>query len=346
MSASADWGFEPGRVHPMSAKTESADIRRVTLGCDSLSATVLSAGAAIQDLRLAGHAPPLVLGFADAEAYRENRPYFGAVAGRYANRIREGRFTIDGETFQGPTNFIGKHSLHGGAAGYSRRDWRIADHGPEFVTLLLDDPDGTEGFPGALSVRCTYRLEPPATLAVAFEAVADRPTLCNLAQHTYVNLEDGGAGDILGHRLTLAAGAFTPVDAELIPTGEVRPVDGTEFDFREPRAIGGMNGGAFDHNFCLAAARRELSFAARLDAPRSGLSMEVWTTEPGIQFYSGGHLPVPGEGLEGRLYEKHAGLCLEPQVWPDSPNRPYFPQAILRPGETYRQHTEFRFKRG
>lgn len=330
----------------MSAEPEHEEIRRVTISGGGLTATVLSAGAAIQDLRLDGHAPPLVLGFADAESYRENRPYFGAVAGRYANRIRGGRFAIDGETFQGPTNFIGKHSLHGGANGFAKRNWRIAEEGSDFVRLSIDDPDGAEGFPGRLAVRCTYRLRAAATLSVEFEATTDRPTLCNLAQHAYFNLEDGGAGDILGHRLTVAAGAYTPVDGELIPTGVVQPVEDTEFDFREPRVIGGMHGGEFDHNFCLSASRRPLGFAARLEAPSSGVSMELWTTEPGLQFYSGGHLPVPGEGLEGRRYAKHAGLCLEPQVWPDSPNRPYFPQAVLRPGETYRQHTEFRFGRG
>ncbi|HEV7255527.1 MAG TPA: aldose epimerase family protein [Mesorhizobium sp.] len=329
----------------MNSDSEQDEIRRVTLKGGGLTAIVLSAGAAIQDLRLDGHAPPLVLGFADPESYRENRPYFGAVAGRYANRIRDGRFSIDGETFQGPTNFMGKHSLHGGANGLAKRNWRIAEEGPDFLTLSLNNPDGAEGFPGTLSVRCTYRLQAPGTLSVEFEATTDRPTLCNLAQHSYFNLEDGGADDILGHRLTIAAGAYTPVDGELIPTGVVQPVENTEFDFRAPKVIGGMHGGEFDHNFCLASSRRALSFAARLEAPRSGFSLELWTTEPGVQFYSGGHLPVPGEGLEGRSYAKHAGLCLEPQVWPDSPNRPYFPQAILRPGETYRQLTEFRFAR-
>lgn len=322
------------------------DIQRAVIRGGGLTATILSAGAAVQDLRLEGHAPPLVLGFADPERYRANKPFFGAVAGRYANRIRDGRFKIDGEAFQGPTNFIGRHSLHGGETGYAQRNWTLAETGPDWATLTLEDPDGQEGFPGLVRVRCTYRLAEPATLRVEFDAAADRPTLVNLAQHSYFNLEDGGTSDILGHRLQIAADAYLPVDGDLIPTGVVQPVAGTAFDFRGPRRIGDPLDGEYDHNFCLGGARRPLTYAARLEAPGSGVSMELWTTEPGVQFYSGGHLPVEGEGLEGRRYAKHAGLCLEPQVWPDSPNRPYFPQALLRPGEAYRQRTEFRFAKG
>ena len=226
--------------------------------------------------------------------------------------------------------------------------WDVALHGADFVTLTLHSPDGDMGFPGAIDVTCTYRLKIPGTLSIELTATTDEPTLCNLAHHSYFNLEDGGSGDVLDHRLMLAAGAYLPVDDELIPTGVVQPVDGTAFDFRQARPIRHQTNGEqtlYDHNFCLAAHRGGLKQAVWAQAPTSGVEMEVWTTEPGVQFYAGHKVAREQEGLGGRRYGACAGFCLEPQVWPDSPNRPYFPQAVLWPGEIYRQTTEYRFRK-
>jgi aldose 1-epimerase len=321
-------------------------VYRLAISGGGLSAAVLTWGAVIQDLRLAGHEAPLVLGFEDFAHYPVHSPYFGAIAGRYANRIRGGRFTIDGERYQADTNFLGLHTLHGGANGIGRRIWELAGYGSDHVTLRLVDPAGACGFPGTLDISCTYRLRQPSMLVVELDARSDQPTLCNLAHHSYFNLDDGGAGDILDHRLMLAAAAYLPVDEELIPTGVVMPVDGTAFDFRLAREIRTQgNQIPYDHNFCLAAARGPLKLAAWVQG-RSGLEMEVWTTEPGIQFYAGHRVAREVPGLGGRRYGSYAGLALEPQIWPDSPNRPYFPQAVLRPGEQYRQVTEYRFRKG
>lgn len=321
--------------------SDGTPVHRVEIAAGALRAEILDWGATIRDLRLQGHGAPLVLGYQEFAPYEANPNYFGAIAGRQANRIRDGRFTIDGERFQGPQNFLGKHALHGGAVSYVHRPWKIAAQGADFVTLTLHDPDGTAGFPGALDVRLTYRILPQATLRMETEATTDAPTLCNLAQHSYFNLDNGGADDIFGHRLVLDAGAYTPVDDELIPTGRVEPVDGTRFDFRSAREI---DDELFDHNFCLAPSRGPLRHAAWAQGAESGLEMEVWTTEPGIQFYSGQYIKGEAPGLLGEPYQAGAGFCLEPQTWPDSPNRPYFPQAVLRPGEIYRQTTEYRFR--
>lgn len=325
---------------------EGETVHRIAIAGGGLTARIMNWGAVIQDLRLDGHGPPLVLGFDDFAAYPLHSPYFGSIAGRYANRIAGGRFTIDGERFQADLNFLGKHTLHGGAAGTGKRVWKIAEHGADFVRLELHDPDGACGFPGNVEIGCTYRLKQGGRLSVELEATTDAPTLCNLAQHSYFNLENGGAGDILDHRLMLAAHAYLPVDEELIPTGIVQPVDGTDFDFRLARTIRSEGEQTpYDHNFCLGSQRGPLKLAAWVQG-RSGVEMEVWTTEPGVQFYAGHKVAREVPGLEGRHYGAYAGLALEPQVWPDSPNRPYFPQAVLRPGETYRQETEYRFKFG
>jgi aldose 1-epimerase len=298
-------------------------------------------------LRLAGHDAPLVLGFESFEDYPAHSPYFGSIAGRYANRIRNGLFMIDGERYQADTNFLGKHLLHGGSKGTGKRNWKMEGYGPDFVTMTIRDPDGMMGFPGNADISCTYRLAAPGRLAILLEAVTDRATLCNLAHHSYFNLDDGGAGDILDHRMTISAGAYLPVDDELIPTGVVMPVEGTPFDFRMSRPIRESGSGeqiGYDHNFCLSANRQSLRLAAWAQGAISGIEMEVWTTEPGLQFYAGKNAGRTVPGLGGRQYGAYAGFAMEPQIWPDSPNRPYFPQAILRPGEKYRQETEYRFR--
>jgi aldose 1-epimerase len=325
---------------------DGAEVRRVQLAGGGLRAAIMSWGASIQELWLDGHDRPLTLGFERLEDYLEHSLFYGAIVGRYANRIAHGRFTLDGERFQADVNEATGHTLHGGRDGIWRRNWEIADSGSDHVTLTLRDPDGVMGFPGNLDITCTYRLKPPATLAVELAATTDAPTLCNLAHHSWFNLDDGGAGDVRGHRLMIAAAAYTPVGADLIPTGVVQPVGGSAFDFRQARPIRNADGAdaiSYDHNFCLAAARRPLLQAAWVQGARSGVEMEVWTTEPGLQFFDGDAPERPVPGLRGIRYRPHAALCLEPQVWPDSPNRPYFPQAVLRPDETYRQSTEYRF---
>jgi len=319
-------------------------VQRCRIAGGGLSAEILTWGAVIRSLRMDGHAAPLVLGFDSFEPYPLHSPHFGAIAGRYANRIRDGRFELDGTVHQLDRNFHGKHHLHGGGAAFGKRCWTLADAGPTHVRLELDDPAGTGGYPSRLRAACTYRLLPDAVLSVTLEAEADAPTICNLAQHSYFNLDDGGAGDILGHRLTVAAESYLPVDDGLIPTGEQAPVAGTAFDFRTARTIGAAQpGGGLDHNFCLSPARHPApEFAARLQGV-GGLAMEVWTTEPGLQVYTGARLSVPVPGLGGRQYGAHAGVALEPQLWPDSPNRPEFPSAVLRAGGRYCQQTEYRF---
>lgn len=325
-------------------------VHRYEISGGGLAARVITWGAAIQDLRFEGHRPPLVLGFEGFDDYVKRSPYFGATAGRYANRIAGGRFTIDGQRYLVDTNFLGKHLLHGGSRGFGQRVWQAAEHGADFVRLTLADPAGFMGFPGNLDISCTYRLSHGGRLCIELSATTDSPTLCNLAHHSYFNLDDGGADNILDHRLMINAAAYLPVDDELIPTGVVQPVEGTAFDFMLSRPIRMEEGGQqipYDHNFCLAAARGELRQAAWVQGAVSGVEMEVWTTEPGLQFYGGSQLPEEGlPGLGGRRYRRFSGFCLEPQVWPDSPNRPYFPQAMLRPGETYRQLTEYRFRLG
>ena len=335
-----------GGVEDFGITPEGAAVRRISISGGGLRAAVLTWGAVVQELWLDGHDRPLTLGFERLDDYPDHSIYYGAIVGRYANRIAHGRFILDGERFAAEGNDNG-HTLHGGSRGIDKRNWELAGHGTDSVTLTLRDPDGAMGFPGNLDISCTYRLQPPGTLAIELSAMTDQPTLCNLAHHSWFNLDDGGAGDILGHRLTIAASAYLPTDAECIPTGAVLPVDGTEFDFRHARTIRvpeGMRPVEYDHNFCLAAVHRPLTQAAWVQGAHSGVEMEVWTTEPGLQFFSGNLPPRDVPGLRGIRYGRHAGLCLEPQVWPDSPNRPYFPQAVLRPGEQYRQTTEYRFR--
>ena len=327
------------------ATPDGQPVERVSIAAGGLSAGILTWGAVVQDLRLAGHAPPLVLGFERFDHYLDHSAYFGAIVGRFANRIAGGRFTIDGERFEADAN-DGGNTLHGGSAGLDRRLWRLRDRGTDFVTLAIADQSGAMGFPGTLDISCTYRIVPPATLSIELEARCDRPTLCNLAPHAYFNLDDGGRSDVLDHRLSVAAHAYLPVDDALLPTGAVLPVEGTAFDFVLPRTLrhGPGEPHRYDHNFCLAAARRDLSFAAWVQGASSGVAMEVWTTEPGLQLFSGHFADRQVPGLDAISYRSFAGLCLEPQNWPDSPNRPYFPQAVLRPGETCRQVSEYRFR--
>ena len=322
-------------------------VERVTISGGGLTAKVMGWGAALQDLRLTGHPAPLVLGFETFESYPAHSPHFGATAGRCANRIGGGRFVLDGRTFETDKNFLDAHTLHGGSAGTGKRVWRLADHSESSARFVYRAVDGEMGFPGNLDMSCSYSVLPEGRLVIEMRAETDRPTLCNLAHHSYFNLDDGGRTDVLGHFLRIEAGAYLPVDDQMIPTGAVVPVEGTVFDFRSSRAIrngAGESHRSYDHNFCLSACRTELRRVVTAHGARSSIELEVWTTEPGVQFYDGARSARQVPGLDGIAYGAYAGFCLEPQVWPDAPHRAYFPQATLRPGQQYAQTTEYRFR--
>lgn len=319
------------------ATPDGRPVEAVALRGPRLAARVLTLGATVQDLRLEGVAHPLVLGFPTAEAYFGPGLYAGALVGRFANRLAGGRFIIDGKEYRADRNERGRTQLHGGSDGIHHQIWSVADLAADRVTLTLELPDGHMGFPGALRIRAEISVADDA-LAFDLRAETDAPTLCNLAHHGYFALDD--SGDARGHLLQVAADHYLPVDADLIPTGEIAPVDGTRFDFRRPRDL---RGGEYDHNLCLAPARGPLRPVATLTG-RTGLRMQVETTEPGLQLYDGRHFDGVA-GLDGRHYGPHAGLALETQGWPDAPNHPGFPDAVLRPGQDYRAVTRYRFGR-
>lgn len=299
-----------------------------------LSATVLTMGATVQDLRLAGVAHSLVLGFPRLAPYLDAGLYVGALVGRVANRIGGARFSLDGRAVVVDANERGNF-LHGGSDGIHHQIWQIAEQGTEHVVLTLDLPDGHMGFPGKLAIRAMISVAGDA-LAFDLSATAGAPTPVNLAHHGYFTLDD--SGDCRGHRLRVAAAHYLPVDAALIPTGEIAPVAGTAFDFRTGRRI---DPAGYDHNLCLGPQREELRPVAELQGA-SGLRMQIETTEPGLQLYDGRHFNGL-DGLDGRRYGAFAGLALETQGWPDAVNRPQFPDMILRPGQTYRALTRYRF---
>ena len=326
--------------------TAGETVERVTLSGGGLTARIITFGAAIQDLRLAGHDAPLVLGFARFEDYEQHSPYFGASPGRCANRIARGRFTIDGTGYQLELNERGTTHLHGGSTGTARMNWTIIDLGHDHVTMEVTDPDGRAGYPGNCTIRATYALKDEGVLSVIYESRTDRATPVNVCQHAYFNLD--GRADILGHDLMIAADHYLPVDRDLIPTGEVRPVAATPFDFREMAPIRHPVDGKqvpYDHNFCLAAERGPKQSVALVRSINSGVTMEVRTTEPGVQFYAGVYLDIPVPGLDGRVYGPFAGFCLETQAWPDAINHADFPKAVLRPGEVLRQETDYVFSK-
>jgi galactose mutarotase-like enzyme len=323
-----------------------------------IEARVITYGGIITSIRApdrSGHLDDIVLGFDSLAGYLRDSPYFGAIVGRYANRIANGQFSLDGTTYHFTKN-NGPNTLHGGVRGFDKVVWTgepfQTDSGVG-VTLRYTSKDGEEGFPGTLTARVTYTLTPRDELIVDYEATSDKATPVNLSQHTYWNLHGAGNGDILDHVLTLDAAAFTPVDSTLIPTGEFAPVAGTPFDFRAATRVGARIGQdntqlrfgrGYDHNWVLdRAGGAGLVHAARVVEPTSGRTLDVSTTEPGVQFYAGNFLDGTIKGKSGRVYAHRSGLCLETQHFPDSPNHPNFPSTILRPGATYRSRTVFRF---
>jgi len=293
----------------------------------------------------------ILLGFGDARGFARNKPYFGALIGRCANRIAKARFVLDGRTYHLAAN-DGDNHLHGGIMGFDRVVWKarpVDEDGPA-LELKYRSKDGEEGYPGNLDVTVVYTVTPAGQLQIRYEAVTDQPTPVNLTSHAYFNL--GDSPDILGHEIRLNAGFFLPVDAGLIPTGELRRVDGTPFDFRAPASIGGRLTAddeqlrlarGIDHTFVLDKRGGALATAAEVYDRASGRAMRVRTTEPGIQVYTGNFLDGTILGKGGRAYGPRAAICLEAQHFPDSPNQPQFPSAILRPGEVYRQTTVYEF---
>ncbi len=320
-------------------------VHRITLHGGGLTANVMTWGAVIQDLRLEEYDHPLVLGFDRFDHYPAHSPYFGAIAGRFANRISNASFDIDGKTYRTDPNFLGKHTLHGGAGGIGKRVWAISDATDSSVTLTLNDPDGAMGFPGNVTHTCRYSLEEGGALRVDLSSKTDAATPVSLAQHSYFALDDGR--DCRTTELTINASSYLPVDNELIPTGEIRSVAATPFDFRQAKPIGrDLNDDLiYDHNFCVSEARRPLQDIALAHSPRSGIRLAVSSTEPGLQLYAGHKIKTPVPGLSGSAYGPYAGFALETQVWPDAPNRSRFPNAILRPSETLEQTTIYRFRR-
>jgi aldose 1-epimerase len=330
-------------------------VYRYTLtNASGMTAKVTTYGAILTDLYVPnkrGRLGNVVLGFDYLQAYVAGHPYFGSNVGRVANRIAKGKFTLDGKEYKLATN-NGPNTLHGGVRGFDKVLWKakVARGGVPSVTFTYVSPDGEEGFPGNLTATVTYTVTDKNELKVDYTATTDKATPVNLAHHSYFNLADPASGDVLGHEVAIFADKYTPVDDTMIPTGKIEPVKGTPLDFTAPHKIGERIGelkgdpGGYDHNYVLrSGGSTEPKLAARVYEPKTGRVMEVLTTEPGLQFYSGNFLDGKQKGRGGVLFKKHAGFCMEAQHFPDSVNHPEFPSVILRPGETYKETTVYRF---
>ncbi|WP_043756502.1 aldose epimerase family protein [Methylobacterium oryzae] len=340
---------------------DGRSVEEVTLtNGKGITARILSWGALLRSLDVpdrSGKAADVVLGYNDLASYLTKGSYFGVSVGRYANRIRAGRFTLDGQTYTLATN-DGPNALHGGAAGFDKRLWTITavkGGAAPSVTLRYVSPDGEEGYPGTLTATATYTLDATDTLTVTYEATADKPTIVNLTNHSFFNLAGEGSGrSILDQTLTIPAERFTPVDATLIPTGAHLPVAGTPFDFRKPTVIGArirdgrdeqiVRARGYDHNWVVTdAPTAEPHLVARVEDPESGRILEVASNQPGVQFYAGNFLNATVVGKSGLAYRQSDALALEPELFPDTPNQPAFGSARLDPGKTYRNVIAYRF---
>ncbi|GAA2096681.1 galactose mutarotase [Streptomyces albiaxialis] len=343
---------------PFGRLEDGTRIERWTLANGGTRLSVISYGGAVQSLEVPdrhGRTANVSLSFDRIEDYVAHGDHFGALIGRYGNRIAKGRFTLDGTTYELPRN-DGENSLHGGPNGFDRRVWHIEPFEGRTgvgLTLRYTSADGEAGYPGRLKVRVDYTLTASGAFRIDYAATTTEPTVVNLTNHTYFNLAGEGSGDVLGHELALAAARYTPVGKTLIPTGESARVAGTPFDFRRAKRVGEdirtahpqlVTAQGYDHNWVLdkGVTRVPEPFATLRD-PSSGRAMTVATTEPGVQFYSGNFLDGTRVGRSGRVYRQSDGLCLETQHFPDSPNQPEFPSTVLRPGRTYRSTTEHRF---
>jgi aldose 1-epimerase len=340
-------------------KDGAAVSRFVLTNNNGVEAVIISYGATLVSLRVPGRDGKLsdiVLGYDTLDAYEAGTSFFGATIGRYGNRIAAGQFSLDGTAFHLPKN-DGPNTLHGGVRGFNKRIWTGADHsraGAQVLEMTYTSADGEEGFPGTLTAVVTFTLPAETNeLRIDYSAKTDKDTVVNLTNHSYFNLSGDPSKEILGHQLLLRAKEFTPVDSTLIPTGELRAVSGTPFDFNKSTAIGARIsqddeqlkfGKGYDHNWVLTRTdKKGLQLAAEVFEPTSGRVLEVMTTEPGIQFYSGNFLDGSAKGKGGQPYNHRTGLCLETQHFPDSPNHANFPSTELKPGQTYRTTTVFRF---
>jgi aldose 1-epimerase len=325
---------------------------------NGVEAAISAYGGAVVSLKVpdrTGKLGDIVLGYDSVEGYVTDKSYLGAIIGRYGNRIGHAQFSLEGKTYTLAKN-NGENSLHGGVKGFNRVVWaakEVPSKGGQALELTYLSKDGEEGFPGNLQVRVVYTLTDSNELKIEYFATTDKKTVVNLTNHSYFNLAGPGSGDILGHQVMIEADKFTPVDSGLIPTGELRDVAGTPFDFRKATAIGARIdandeqiklGGGYDHNFVL---RRKIgapiSLAARVTESTTGRVLEVWTTEPGVQFYTGNFLDGTAHGKGGIAYAKRSAFCLETQHFPDSPNQPKFPSVVLNPGERYHTTTIYKF---
>ncbi len=318
---------------------------------------IINYGGIIQSIRIpdtAGNKQDISLGFNNLQDYIDKSPYFGCITGRYANRIAKGKFMLDSMEYQLDIN-NGPNSLHGGFKGFDKQVWDAEDFSNDSVAgviLTYLSPDGDRGYPGNLDVSVTYTLNNQNELRIDYNAVTDKKTVVNLTNHSYFNLDDGGKTDVLDHEVKILAKSFTPTDVTLIPTGEIIPVEGTPMDFTAFKTIGEALdtsyrpiavAGGYDHNYVLSSGGGELALAAVVKERDSGRKMEVYTTEPGIQFYSGNFLDGSTTGKNGAVYHKNHGFCLETQHFPDSPNQPEFPSTVLNPGENYSSTTIYKF---
>jgi aldose 1-epimerase len=326
----------------------------VLTNAKGMQAKIMTYGAIVTELYTPdrdGKLDDVVLGFDNLKDYLKGHPFFGAVAGRVANRIAKGRFTLDGREYKLATN-NGPNHLHGGNKGFDKAVWKaetVKTGDGLAIKLTYVSKDGEEGYPGNLTAVVTYTLTDNNELRIHYQATTDKATPVNLSNHSYFNLEGTKGGNMLGHELMIAADKYTPVDDTLIPTGEIKAVTGTPLDFTTPTPIGARiallkgNPGGYDHNVVLRSEGKSLSLAVRAYEPKTGRVMEMYTTEPGVQFYTGNFLDGTLKGKGGVVYGKHHGFCLEAQHFPDSVNHPNFPSVILRPGATYSQTTVYKF---
>ena len=340
---------------------DGIEVEAITLtNAKGVSATIITYGATLQSLIApdrTGAKADIALGFADAGAYVRNASYFGASVGRFANRIGKGKFSLDGKTYQLALNNNGVAALHGGVKGFDKQVWKVVDikRGPvASVTFSHVSPDGEEGYPGTLTATATYALDEANQLTVTYGATTDKPTIVNMTNHALFNLAGEGSPDgAMGNVLTLAADGYTPVDAELIPTGAITPVAGTPFDFRKPTVVAKRSrdasdpqivvGRGYDHNMVLTGKSGGAPrLAARLADPKSGRVMEILSDQPGIQFYTGNFIDGTLTGKSGKIYRQGDGIALEPQHFPDAPNKPAFAPVRLDPGQTYSNTMVFR----
>lgn len=329
-------------MHAVGQDRSGQDVTCIDLNYGGMSARILTSGAILQDLRLTEDGRPLVLGYPSFEPYLSDKTYMGTTVGRCANRIKDGVAVIDGQRFQLDQNENGKTHLHGGWDGSARRNWRLIDCAQSRVVLEDTLPDGHMGYPGALTVQVRFELMRDQIFEVEISATTDAPTLCNFAHHSYFNF--GPDTTIEGHRLSVTADSYLESDQDGLPTGRIMTVEDTQFDLRHGKTLTASD--AYDHNMCLSNVRRPISKVARLVGPDGMIAMDISTTEPGLQVYTGQSIAAgPDIGHHGQVYGAYAGLALEPQGWPDAVNKAGFPSTLLLPDQTYHQVTRFQFTR-